>query len=74
MIFAFASDHGAGPAITRFSIAHSITSADAWVAALVMMALAEATARLVVLRVRGRKLPQQPSTAQHATTRALAQP
>jgi hypothetical protein len=36
---------------------HSITSADAWVAALVIMALTEVTARLVVLRLRARKLP-----------------
>jgi hypothetical protein len=57
MGFAFASSHGAGPAIARFSAAHSITSGDAWVAALVMMALAEVTARLVALRVRASRLP-----------------
>ena len=68
MIFAFASDHGAGPAITRFSITHSITSADAWVAALVMMALAEATARLLVLRIRGRRLLAATVTAAEPAT------
>ena len=57
MGFAFASSHGAGPAIARFSAAHSITSGNAWVAALVMMALAEVTARLVVLRMRASRLP-----------------
>jgi hypothetical protein len=57
MAFAYASDHGSGPAIARFSAAHSITSADAWVAALVMMALAEVIARLAVLRLRARQLP-----------------
>ncbi len=57
MGFAYASDHGSGPAIARFSAAHSITSADAWVAALVMMALAEVLARLTVLWVRSRQLP-----------------
>ncbi|HET7017570.1 MAG TPA: hypothetical protein VFI65_26845 [Streptosporangiaceae bacterium] len=57
MGFAYASDHGSGPAIARFSVAHSITSADAWVAALVMMALAEVLARLAVLWVRARQLP-----------------
>ena len=57
MGFAFASEHGAGPAIARFSIARHITSADAWVAALVIMALAEVTARLVTLRLRARKRP-----------------
>jgi hypothetical protein len=57
MAFAFFSGHGAGPAITRFSIAHSITSSDAWVAALVMMALAEVLTRLITLRLRARRLP-----------------
>lgn len=57
MAFAFLSDHGAGPAIARFSVVHSITGANAWVAALVMMALAEVSARLITLRVRARRLP-----------------
>jgi hypothetical protein len=57
MAFAYASDHGSGPTIARFSAAHSITSADAWVAALVMMALAEVIARLAMLRLRARQLP-----------------
>jgi hypothetical protein len=57
MGFAFWSDHGGAPAITRFSVGHSISSSDAWVAALVMMAFAEVLTRLVVLRLRARKLP-----------------
>jgi hypothetical protein len=57
MAFAYSSDHGAGPAITRFSVAHQITGAGAWVAALVIMALAEVVARLGVLRLRARMLP-----------------
>ncbi len=57
MAFAIASSHGAGPAIARFSVTHQITSSDAWVAALVMMALAEVTARLAVLRLRAHRLP-----------------
>jgi hypothetical protein len=55
--FALSSEHGAGPAITRFSIAHSITSGNAWVAALVVMALAEVLTRLATLRLRARRLP-----------------
>jgi hypothetical protein len=39
MGFAYASAHGAGPAIERFSVAHSITSSNAWVAALFLIAL-----------------------------------
>jgi len=71
MAFAFSSDHGAGPAIARFSIAHQITGADAWVAALVMMALAEVSARLVILRLRARKLPVA-DTAVRTPARAQA--
>ncbi len=56
MAFAFAAAHGAGPAIARFSIAHHITGSDAWVAALVMMALADVLTRLVVVYFRGRRL------------------
>ena len=69
MGFAYASDHGSGPAIARFSVAHSITSADAWVAALVIMALAEVIARLAVLRLRAWQLPavNAPATAVAAT-------
>jgi hypothetical protein len=63
MGFAFASDHGAGPSIARFSVAHSITSSQAWVAALVLMALAEVIARLVTMRVRARRLPAQAEIA-----------
>ncbi len=71
MGFAFFSGHGAGPAIAGFSISHHITGANAWVAALVMMALAEVTARLVVLRLRARKLPAAAGLA--ARTPAHAQ-
>lgn len=57
MVFAYSSDHGGGPAIARFSAARSITSGQAWVAALVIMALVEVTTRLVTMRLRGRRLP-----------------
>ena len=56
MAFVFAATHGAGPAIGRFSVAHQITGAQAWAAALVMMALADVLTRLVVLFVRGRRM------------------
>jgi hypothetical protein len=56
MAFAFAATHGAGPAIARFSAGHQITGAGAWIAALVMMALADVLTRLVVLFVRSRRL------------------
>jgi hypothetical protein len=56
MAFVFAATHGLGPAIGRFSVAHDITSAQAWAAALVMMALADVLTRLTVLFVRSRRL------------------
>jgi len=56
MAFAFAATHGAGPAIARFSLAHQITGSAAWVAALVMMALADVLTRLIVVYLRGRRL------------------
>jgi hypothetical protein len=56
MAFYFAATHGAGPAIAAFSIAHHITGSAAWTAALVMMALADVTARLVTVYLRGRRL------------------
>lgn len=56
LAFAVAASNGAGPAIARFSIGHHITGSAAWVAALVMMALADVLARLVVIYLRGRRL------------------
>src|SRR6202451_4538897 len=57
MGFAWAASNGSGAAIERFSAAHSITSVDAWVAALFLMALAEVVTRLAVLWARSRRLP-----------------
>jgi hypothetical protein len=56
LAFALAATYGAGPAIARFSAAHHITGSAAWVAALVMMALADVLTRLVVIYLRGRRL------------------
>jgi hypothetical protein len=63
MAFAFAASNGAGPAIARFSIAHHITGSAAWVAALVMMALADVLTRLVVVYLRGRRVGTRPVAA-----------
>ena len=63
MAFAFAATHGAGPAIGRFSLAHHITGSAAWVAALVMMALADVLTRLAVVYMRGRRLAAAPAAA-----------
>ena len=56
LVFAVAATNGAGPVIARFSVAHHITGSSAWVAALVMMALADVLTRLVVIYLRGRRL------------------
>jgi hypothetical protein len=50
--------HGGGNDIVNFSIAHDITSQDAWVAGLVLMALAEVIARLAAIRVRAARTRQ----------------
>ena len=61
LVFAIAAGHGAGPAIARFSIAHHITGSSAWVAALVLMALADVLTRLAVIYSRGRRLAAAPA-------------
>ena len=67
MAFAIADTNGAGPAIARFSIAHQITGSAAWVAALIMMALADVLTRLAVIYVRGRRLTAAAAPARPAT-------
>ncbi len=57
MAFSLWSGHGGAPHIASFSLAHQITGESAWVAALVIMALAEVLARLSILRLRARLLP-----------------
>jgi len=57
--------HGGAGAVSRFSVAHSITSFNAWVAALILMALGEALARTAVLawRAFGPELAHRPGAA-----------
>jgi hypothetical protein len=50
--------HGGTHDIVSFSLAHDITSQNAWVAGLVLMALAEVISRLVVIRIRGARTRQ----------------
>ncbi len=63
LAFAVAASNGAGPAIARISVAHHITGPAAWVAALVMMALADVLTRLVVIYLRGHRLATGPAAA-----------
>jgi hypothetical protein len=50
------SSHGGVSSIARFSVNHDITSQDAWIAALVIMALVEVVARLGFIRLRAARL------------------
>jgi hypothetical protein len=50
--FSLFAQHGGEADLVRFSAAHSITSMQAWVAGLVLMALAEVVSRTAVLAVR----------------------
>ncbi|KOG87771.1 membrane protein, partial [Streptomyces varsoviensis] len=47
-------DHGGADDVARFSMAHQITTGDAWVAAFVLMALTEVVTRLGTIFLRGR--------------------
>lgn len=48
VLFAYGADHWFSQGISSFSRAHSITSADAWTAAFVLMALAMVITRVLV--------------------------
>jgi hypothetical protein len=52
--FVLFTEHGGASRIARFSTGHHITTADAWVDALVLMALAEVVTRIGVLVLRSR--------------------
>ena len=57
MVFAFALSHGARHAVASFSYSHHIGAA-AWPVALVLMALLEVSARIVIVQLRGRHAMQ----------------
>ena len=66
--FAVWSSHSSGGAfVARFSAAHDITSEQAWVAALVLMAFGEVIVRLGVIVVRGLRM-----RARHQAPAALS--
>jgi hypothetical protein len=56
LAFQLYSSHGGADAITRFSISHHITGANAWTAALVLMALSQVIAKLAVQLIRAHRL------------------
>ncbi|NGO70371.1 hypothetical protein [Streptomyces boncukensis] len=54
MGFQIWTDHGGADAVARFSVAHHITSDQAWVAAFVLMAVTEVVTRVATIYVRSR--------------------
>ncbi|MCX4574349.1 hypothetical protein [Streptomyces sp. NBC_01571] len=54
--FEFWATHGGEGSVARFSRDNLITGADAWTAALLLMALAQVVCRLAVVRVRARRI------------------
>ncbi len=72
LAFQLYASHGGGASIGHFSAAHGITSATAWTAALILMALSEATMRTAILGWRFHSLsngaPGAPSVTASGTT------
>ena len=58
MAFSIWTSHGGDASLVNFSMAHGITSGDAWTAALVLMALGEVFVRTLTLVVRGHRAQQ----------------
>jgi hypothetical protein len=57
MAFSLYARHGGGPSLARFSHEHALAM-QAWVDALVLMALCEVVSRSILLVVRSRRLPR----------------
>lgn len=55
LAFQLYATHGGAGAVARFSAAHSITSVEAWVAALLLMAFGEVLARTAVVTYRAHR-------------------
>jgi hypothetical protein len=68
MAFQIWSEHGGASTLTRFSLAHDITTVQAWVAAFVLMALTEVVVRVGVIVYRAYRL----STARPAVLASAA--
>uniref|UniRef100_A0AAU2UYX1 Integral membrane protein n=1 Tax=Streptomyces sp. NBC_00003 TaxID=2903608 RepID=A0AAU2UYX1_9ACTN len=65
-------EHGGSDDVARFSVAHHITTDQAWVAAFVLMALTEVVTRLATIFLRGRMVArQEPRVAAAPAARTL---
>jgi len=73
--FAVWSAHSSGAAhLTHFSVAHHITSGQAWVAALILMAFGEVVVRLSTIVLRGRLLTARASRETSLSPAPVARP
>jgi hypothetical protein len=73
--FAVWSSHPSGVAhLTHFSIAHDITTGQAWVTALVLMAFGEVLVRVGTIVVRGRRLTVRARRAEPVGAATAARP
>jgi len=70
LAFQLYATHGGGASIERFSKSHAITSPEAWVAALILMAIGEAITRTAVVGFRGYKIAPQHFLGQASTITA----
>lgn len=52
LAFQFWASHGGGPTLARFSVAHDITSEQAWATALILMAFTEVATRIGIIVIR----------------------
>ena len=74
--FVLYSEHGGASTIAHFSAGHHITTMDAWIDGLVLMALAEVITRVGILVLRGHKALQaeRASATMVASTLPVRQP
>jgi hypothetical protein len=66
----WAASAAGGAHVAAFSAAHDITTAQAWVTALLLMAFGEVIVRLGVIIIRARHLTARPAAVQPAATAA----
>ncbi len=70
--FVYYASHSGAHAVATFSFKHHITGTEAWTTALILMALAEVTSRLVTIRIRARMLASSASSARPAVEASLS--
>jgi hypothetical protein len=63
MGFQIWSTHGGASTLTRFSVNHDITTVQAWVAALVLMAVCEVVFRMAIILVRSQVIRARSASA-----------